>query len=163
LPRVLFSKLCKWIAEARVPKPAYLLSKTCGNSANNFNFFLIMRVKLIQRPNPLDRTQNQKYYAHMENEGVIELSDLATQITKYSSLSYGDVLNVLENMVDAASLFLQMGRGVKLGSLGMLRIILKSKGADTPEEFNCNLIKRVKLLFHQVHNLKDNWMTFPTK
>jgi predicted histone-like DNA-binding protein len=106
-----------------------------------------MRVKLIQRSNPLDREQSPKYYAHMENEGVIDLYELSKQITKYSSLSTGDVLNVLENMVDAASLFLLMGRGVHLGRLGMLRIILKRDGVDIPEDFDCNLIHSVKLKF----------------
>ena len=106
-----------------------------------------MRVKLVQRSNPLDKNQAPKYYALMENEGVVDLYDLAKQITKYSSLSLGDVSNVLENMIDAASLFLLMGRGVSIGRLGMLRIVLKSKGADTPEKFNYNLIHRVKLHF----------------
>jgi len=95
----------------------------------------------------LDKNQNPKYFAHMENEGVIDLYALANQITKYSSLSTGDILNVLENTVDAASLFLLMGRGVQLGRLGMLRIILKSDGADAPEMFNCNMIHRKKLRF----------------
>jgi len=106
-----------------------------------------MRIKLVQRFNPLDRNQNPKYYAHMENEGVIDLFALANQITKYSSLSTGDILNVLENTVDAASLFLLMGRGVQLGRLGTLRIILKSDGVDTPEMFNCNMIQRKKVHF----------------
>ena len=123
------------------------LSETEGNSADNFKKLLIMRIKLISRSNPLDRTQNPKYYAKMENEGVVDLYALAKQITKYSSLSLGDVLNVLENMIDAASLFLLMGRGVRIGRLGMLRIVLKSDGVDTPEEFNYNLIHRVKLHF----------------
>ena len=107
----------------------------------------IMRIKLVQRFNPLDRNQAPKYYAHMENEGVVDLDGLSNQITKYSSLSLGDVSNVLENMVDAASLYLLMGRGVRIGRLGMFRIVLKSKGVNTPEEFNYNLINRVKLRF----------------
>ena len=106
-----------------------------------------MRIKLVPRSNPLDRNQNPKYYAHMENEGVVDLYELSKQITRYSSLSLGDVLNVLENMIDAVSLFLLMGRGVRIGRLGMLRIVLKSDGVDTPENFNCNLINRVKLQF----------------
>lgn len=113
-----------------------------------------MRIKLVQRSNPLDKDQNPKYYAQMENEGVADLYSLMKQITKYSSLSLGDVLNVLENMIDAASLFLLMGRGVRVGRLGMLRIILKSEGVDTPEEFNYNLIHRVKLQFTPSVQLK---------
>jgi len=106
-----------------------------------------MKVRLIQRPNPLEKNQSKKYYALAENEGVADLYELAAQVTKYSSLSAGDVLNVLENMVDAASLYLLTGRGVRLGRLGMLRIILKSDGVAKPEEFSCKLIRRVKLKF----------------
>ena len=113
-----------------------------------------MRIKLIQRFNPLDRNQAPKYYAHMENEGVVDLDGLSNQITKYSSLSLGDVSNVLENMVDAAALFLLMGRGVQIGRLGMLRVVLKSGGAETPEKFNVNLIHRVKLQFTPNAKLK---------
>jgi len=113
-----------------------------------------MRIKLVQRSNPRDRNQDPKYYAHMENEGVVDLYDLAKQITKYSSLSLGDISNVLENMVDAVSLFLLMGRGVRIGRLGMLRILLKSEGVNVPGDFNYNLINRVKLLFTPSVQLK---------
>lgn len=106
-----------------------------------------MRFKLIQRPNPMDRNLPPKYYALMENEGVVDLYDLAKQITKYSSLSVGDILNVLENMIDAVTLYLRMGRGVKIGRLGMLRIVLQSGGVDTPDDFTCNLIHRIRLRF----------------
>jgi len=106
-----------------------------------------MKVKVVKRFNPLDRNQDAKFYALAENEGVVDLYEIATQITKYSSLSVGDVLNVLENMVDATVLYLLMGRGVRLGRLGMLRIILKSKGVDNPADFSSNLIHRVKLKF----------------
>jgi len=113
-----------------------------------------MRVKLIKKSNPFDQSQSPKYFAHMENEGVIDLYDLANQITKYSSLSLGDILNVLENMIDAVSLFLLMGRGVRIGRLGMLRIVLKSEGVSSPADFNYNLIHRVKLQFTPSVQLK---------
>jgi len=113
-----------------------------------------MRVKLVQRSNPLDKNQAPKYYALMENEGVVDLYGLADQIVKYSSLSLGDVLNVLENMIDAASLFLLMGRGVRIGRLGMLRIGLKSDGVDAAEDFNVKMIRNVKLIFRPNKQIK---------
>jgi len=113
-----------------------------------------MRVKLIQRSNPLDRNQAPKYYALMENEGTVDLYDLANQIVKYSSLSLGDILNVLENMIDAASLFLLMGRGVRIGRLGMLRVMLQSDGVDAPEDFNVKMIQNVKLIFRPNKQMK---------
>lgn len=108
---------------------------------------IIMRIKLIKRLIPMDENQTAKYYVIAENEGVADLYTLAKQVTMYSSLSLGDVLNVLENLIDAAVLFLEMGRGVRLGRLGMLRIVLQSEGVDKPEDFNYNLIHRVKLRF----------------
>ena len=113
-----------------------------------------MRIKLVQRSNPLDRNQAPKYYALMENEGTADLYDLANQIVKYSSLSLGDILNVLENMIDAASLFLLMGRGVRIGRLGMLRVMLQSDGVDAPEDFNVKMIQNVKLIFRPNKQMK---------
>ena len=120
-----------------------------------------MRIKLVQRLNPLNRSQSPKYYAHAENEGVAKLDDLAKQITKYSSLSSGDILSVLENMIDAAALFLQTGRGVQMGRLGMFRIMLKSDGVATPEEFNCNSIRPVKVRFRPNRKFKKELEGIP--
>jgi len=118
-----------------------------------------MKVKLVQRPNPLEKDYPKKYYALAENEGVVDIYELAAQVAKYSSLSPGDVVNVFENMVDAASLYLLTGRGVRLGRLGMLRIVLKSVGVEAPEDFNCKLIRRIKLKFtpnaHMKKQLRD--------
>ena len=105
-----------------------------------------MKLELIKRENPINR-EVVKFYPHVVNEGVAELKDLAKQVTKYSSLSTGDVISVLENMVDAAAIYLLMGKGVRIGRLGMLRISVQSTGADTPEAFNTKMIRRVKLIF----------------
>ena len=113
-----------------------------------------MKVKLVRRPNPQDKNQEKKYYAHAENEGVADLYVLSKQITKYSSLSLGDIVNVLENTVDAASLFLQTGRAVQIGRLGTLRIVLKSEGAESPEDFTYKMIHRIKLQFTPSVELK---------
>ena len=43
-----------------------------------------------------------------------------------------------------------------LDRLGMLRIILKSDGVDSPEMFNCNLIRHKKLHFTPSVQLKKN-------
>ncbi len=105
-----------------------------------------MKLQLIKRESPLDRSI-AKFYPHVVNDGTVELKDLAKQVTKYSSLSTGDVISVLENMVDAAVLYLLLGKGVRLGRLGMLRVSVQSEGADSPETFNTKMIQRVKLVF----------------
>ncbi len=117
-----------------------------GNNALKPNIIFYMKLNLIRRENPINRG-SAKYYPHVVNEGVAELKDLAKQITKYSSLSSGDVTSTLENMVDAATIFLLMGKGVRLGRLGMLRVSVESDGSNTPGEFHTQQIRRVKLIF----------------
>ena len=119
-----------------------------------FNSNFTMKIRLLQRVNPIDRDATPKYYPHIENNGVSGLEDLAMQITKYSSLSYGDILNVLQNLPDAALVFLLEGKSVRLGALGMLRLSSKGEGSDTPKDFNAKFIKRLKVNFTPGKTLK---------
>jgi predicted histone-like DNA-binding protein len=105
-----------------------------------------MKYKLIERANPLDRTQ-KKWYASPVNEGKISKSDLAKEIVGTSSLSRGDVSNAIENIIDTMPKYLLMGKSINLGEFGTLRISFSSEGVDTPEQFNTNKILRVKVVF----------------
>ena len=105
-----------------------------------------MKYKVIERKNPL--TQSAKYYANAVNEGKVSLRDLAQQIEGRSSLTRGDIQNVLENFIDLLPLFLKMGNSVKLGDFGTIRLNIKNKnGAASAEEFSTALIDGVKVIF----------------
>jgi predicted histone-like DNA-binding protein len=105
-----------------------------------------MKYKLIERANPLDRTQ-KKWYASPVNEGKITKSDLAKDIVGASSLSRGDVSNAIENIIDTMPKYLLMGKSMNLGEFGTLRISFSSEGVETPDQFNTNKISRVKVVF----------------
>jgi predicted histone-like DNA-binding protein len=105
-----------------------------------------MKYKLIERANPQDRTL-VKWYASPVNEGKITQRDLAKDIVVNSSLSRGDIGNVIDNILDSMPKYLLMGKSVSLGEFGTLRLSFTSDGVSTVDEFNPNLINGVKVVF----------------
>jgi predicted histone-like DNA-binding protein len=105
-----------------------------------------MKYKVIERANPQDRSQT-KWYATPVNDGRVSISELKNDIAALSSLSKGDVSNVIESLIEVMPKYLLMGKSVKLGELGSLRLTFSSKGADSPEAFNATNISGARVLF----------------
>jgi predicted histone-like DNA-binding protein len=114
-----------------------------------------MKYKVIQRANPQDRTQS-KWYASPVNDGKITKAELAKEIVDISSLSRGDVSNVIESLLDVIPKYLLMGKSVSLGELGTLRVSFGSVGADTAAGINASRISGVKIIFTPGVELKKN-------
>jgi predicted histone-like DNA-binding protein len=112
-----------------------------------------MKYKLIWRVNPQDRTK-RKLYAVPVNDGTITESDLKKEISALSSLSRGDVGNVIDSITEVTPKYMLMGKSVKLGALGSLRISFGSEGVDDPSEFNVGMINGKKFLFTPSPELK---------
>ncbi len=112
-----------------------------------------MKYHLIERINPQDR-QAKKWYASTVNDGMISKTELAKEITGMSSLSRGDVSNVIESLLEAIPKYLLMGKSVSLGEFGSLRLSLSSEGVDTKEAFNTGKITGVKVIFTPGTELK---------
>jgi predicted histone-like DNA-binding protein len=105
-----------------------------------------MKYKVIKRSNPQNRTE-EKWYAAPVNDGKITKAELAKEIVGISSLSRGDVSNVIENLIDVIPKYLLMGKSVNLGELGTLRVSFSSKGAESPESLTAGMIQGAKVLF----------------
>jgi predicted histone-like DNA-binding protein len=80
-----------------------------------------MKYKTIQRTNPLDRTKS-KWYASPVNEGKISKSEPAKETVDISSLSRGDVSNVIESLTDVVPRYLLTGKSISPGDVGALRV-----------------------------------------
>jgi predicted histone-like DNA-binding protein len=115
-----------------------------------------MKYKLILRKNPQDRQERGKYYANAVNAGKLSIKDLAKEIAGRSSLTRGDVENVLDNFIDELPTFLKLGLSVKLGNFGTIRLTVASEGANEPEEFKADLIKGVRVIFTPSTELKES-------
>jgi predicted histone-like DNA-binding protein len=105
-----------------------------------------MKYKLIERKNPQDRSQ-AKWYATPVNDGRVTENDLKSEIVELSSLSKGDVSNVIESLMDVMPKYLLMGKSINLGQLGTLRISFSSEGVQNPTDFNVSKIKGIHIVF----------------
>ncbi|MDD3080027.1 MAG: HU family DNA-binding protein [Paludibacter sp.] len=112
-----------------------------------------MKYKLIQRANPQDRNQS-KWYAQPVNEGKITRKEIAADIVNQSSLSRGDVSNVIESLIDTLPKYLLMGKSVSLEGFGTFRLSFSSEGAETTDKFNTSQITSVKVVFTPSVELK---------
>ena len=113
-----------------------------------------MKYKLIERKNPQQRQVAGKLYATPVNDGKVSQKEIATEIVNLSSLTRGDVSNVIDNLLDTIPKYLLMGKSVSLGELGTLRISFSSEGVETEEEFNVGKISGVKVIFQPGVDLK---------
>jgi predicted histone-like DNA-binding protein len=105
-----------------------------------------MKYKMIQRINPQDRSQT-KWYASPVNDGKITKTEITKELVAISSLSRGDVSNVIENLIDILPKYLLMGKSINLGEFGTLRLSFSSEGVDNPSEVVTGKISGIKVVF----------------
>jgi predicted histone-like DNA-binding protein len=115
-----------------------------------------MKYKVIERKNPQNPQAQGKYYASAINAGTFTIRDFAKEIAGRSSLTRGDIENVLNNFLDELPTFLKLGMSVRLGDLGTVRLSIVSRGADTPETYKSDLIKGVKTIFTPSSAMKES-------
>ena len=99
-----------------------------------------MKIKMVQRKNPQKKSE-VKYYASPVNAGKKNLRDIAHDIAGRSSLTRGDIENVLANFIDCLPHYLRDGFSVQLGEFGTMRLTLSSEGAATVKAFKTETIK----------------------
>ena len=100
-----------------------------------------MKIKLIERRKPGTKTGPGKFYASPVNVGKKTLRDIAHDIAGRSSLTRGDIENVLSNFIDCLPHYLRDGFSVQLGEFGTMRLTLSSEGAATVKAFKTETIK----------------------
>jgi nucleoid DNA-binding protein len=83
-----------------------------------------MKFKLIEKGNPSQPSAPKKYYPSAVNAGKVTVKDFTKEIAGRSSLTRGDIENVLSNFIDELPTFLKLGMSVQLGDFGTLRLNL---------------------------------------
>lgn len=100
-----------------------------------------MKVKLVVRTNPRKQGEPGKWYANPVNTGKKTLRDIAKDIAGRSSLTRGDIENVLTNFMECLPSYLRDGFSVQLGEFGTMRLTLSSTGAADEKSFKTETIK----------------------
>jgi len=115
-----------------------------------------MKFKVVEKGNPSKPDEKRKQYASAVNAGNLSIKDLAKEIAGRSSLTRGDIENVLANFLDELPNYLKIGMSVKLGEFGTMRLSLKSEGVEQGKKFDASKIKGVKIIFTPSSELKKS-------
>jgi predicted histone-like DNA-binding protein len=114
-----------------------------------------MKYKVVKKVNPQNPNGPKKKHANPVNAGKMVVKSLAKEIAARSSLTVGDVENVLNNLVEVLPVFLKIGMSIQLGDFGTFRLSLASEGVNEDEEFTVAKIKGVRVVFVPGTELKN--------
>ena len=106
-----------------------------------------MDYNLIFRPNPMDRTAPNRYYAQFVLGEKITLRKLAREIVARSTLTMGDVENCLDNFIDLLPTYILLGHAVQLGDFCTIRPTAHSHGSLTLGDWQVSNIYKITLTF----------------
>ena len=97
--------------------------------------------------NPSDKDAVEKFYAKMQASGVVDLDDMAEEISYATTLTDGDVLNVLRALIKQMKKNLMAGKIVRLEKFGTFQFQICSNGADSEKTFTPSNITKVNIQF----------------
>ena len=94
-------------------------------------------IKYVLRENKIEgRPSYGKWYAYPVKEETVELDKLAEHMAQHNTpYSAGAIKGILTDMVACIKELLLDGKNVKLSDLAIFSIGIRSKGAETEEQF----------------------------
>lgn len=89
------------------------------------------------------------WYPILVKEGTVYLRQIAKRIAEKSSVTPGDVYNVIDCLISEMNDKLMNGYSVNLDGLGSFTAVAKAggQGVETPEEVNSTQIKSLRIQF----------------
>lgn len=116
---------------------------------------MAINYSIAKMANPLDRESGEyKFYAKAQANGSVGINELAEEIAYATTLTDGDVLNVIRALVKRINMHIGNGQIVKLENLGSFQAQLRSEGAVSEELFKPTMIRKVTLQFRPGIGLK---------
>jgi predicted histone-like DNA-binding protein len=106
-----------------------------------------MHYKLVQKVNPSNPENPNKWYANAVTIGDITLRELSNEIAEISTVSAADTIAVLESLLQLIPRHVARGEIVRLGDFGSFIAHLSSQSSATKKDFNSSLINGLKLSF----------------
>ena len=93
---------------------------------------------------PGDNTAKKMYYAKAQADGVVTMDEMAEEISYATSLTDGDVLNVLRALIRQMKVQLAAG---KIVNFGTFQIQVCSTGTEAKKEFTASNITAAHIQF----------------
>lgn len=122
-----------------------------------------MYYQLMERTNPLAREEAKKLYATPRYVGRITAEEIARQIAIQTTLTSGDVSNVLKTFLDLLPMYLLMGMSLELEGIGRMRLTFSSEGVADKKTFNTKMMRHLRVVFVSSPALRNrigNVMTY---
>lgn len=89
----------------------------------------------------------KKYYAKAQADGEVSMDEMADDIAYATSLTDGDVLNVLRALIKQINKHLANGKIIRLENMGSFQMQVCSTGADDEKKFTSSNITRGHIQF----------------
>lgn len=115
-----------------------------------------IKYSIAEMRNPLRPEDESLFYAKAQAREVIGMNRIADEIAYATSLTDGDVLNVLRGLIRKTREHLADGDIVDLGEFGKFQYQISSSGAMTPEEFTTSNIRKVRIQFRPGELIKES-------
>lgn len=87
---------------------------------------MAINYSIAQMKNPNDKGAPAKYYAKAQASGSVDINELAEEISYSTTLTDGDVLNVIRALVKQINKHISKGEIVKLENLGSFQAPVSS-------------------------------------
>ena len=115
---------------------------------------MAVKYKVIKKINPLKKDDPKKSYATIANDAEITLKQISKRIAAMSTVNSGDILAVLDLLLQILVEELSNGKTLRFGDFGSFALSLSSEGKDTDDEVTAAVIKAAKILFRPGSDLK---------
>lgn len=115
----------------------------------------MIQLKSISRPNPQDRTAENKFYAQAVSTGTTDLERLAYLVSNQSTVREADCYAVLLSLLHNISDELKQGKIVKLDKLGSFQIGVNSEGILNENELTVAAVKKAHINFRPDKRLRN--------
>lgn len=106
------------------------------------------------RSNPNEKDSPKLYYAKAQASGEVTIDSLAEDIAYATSLTDGDVLNVIRAMIRQTNKHLAEGKIVRWETFGSFQLQLQSKGSETIQGFTSSNITGASIQFRPGNPIK---------
>lgn len=103
---------------------------------------------------PGDETAPKLFYAKAQASGEVTMDEMADDIAYATSLTDGDVLNVIRALIRQTNKALAAGKIVRLETFGSFQIQLCSTGAETEKKFTSASITSAHIQFRPGRPIK---------
>jgi len=109
----------------------------------------------IQRANPQDREAAKKWYIVPNRVQQKSEKEIATALTKNTTLSNGEARMAIDELQSVILSFLLDGYSVQMGDWGSFQITVSSEGAETEEACTTDLVRSVNIRFRPGATMKE--------